>query len=220
MSGSTLPMEVGSAAPDATEGARRRVIGIGLVVALHLMAGYALVSGLGRKAVEVIKRPLQATIVAEVKLPPPPLPAPPKPVAKAAPLRAPAPPLPFVPVPEVAPRPTAPAISALTNVPPAEPAPPTPPTVGPTAAPKSQDMAVACPHQVRPKVPERAARDGISGVVRVQVRIRGDRVQDVQILSGPKVFHEAVRSALLQYGCSASGDSEVTAVQEIKFDLQ
>ena len=46
-------------------------MGIGAVVALHGLLGYALVSGLARKAIEVVKKPLETRIVEEVKLPPP-----------------------------------------------------------------------------------------------------------------------------------------------------
>ncbi len=57
----------------------RRAAGIVVVVLIHLVVGYALVTGLTRQAIEVIKKPLQATVVQEVKVPePPPPPPPPK----------------------------------------------------------------------------------------------------------------------------------------------
>ena len=51
----------------------RHLIGISIVILVHVVVIYALVTGLARKAVEVIKKPLTATIIEEIKLPPPPL---------------------------------------------------------------------------------------------------------------------------------------------------
>lgn len=73
----------------------RHLTSIGIVVLMHLLLGYALVSGLARKVVEVIKQPIETKIIEEVKTPPPPpenLPPPPK--------MAPPPPS-YVPPPEV-----------------------------------------------------------------------------------------------------------------------
>jgi periplasmic protein TonB len=222
----------------------RRMIGLAVVAVVHVLVGYALLSGLGRKAIELVKRPLQASVIEEVRIVPPPLaallpmPPPQKPVPKTAPPQlapapapAPAPPVApqvpaYVPPPEVLPPPTAaPALASNSNVPPAElsalVAPtPAPAAVAPAPAPQRLEVSVACPTQVRPQMPARAIRDGTSGVVRVQLRIRGNRVQEVQILSGPKVFHDAVRQAISQYGCNASGDAEVTTVQDIRFDIE
>jgi len=58
-----------------------RVAGLGVVVLLHLLLGWALVNGLARRVVEVLKQPLETRIIEEVKPPPPPpeaLPPPPK----------------------------------------------------------------------------------------------------------------------------------------------
>lgn len=41
-----------------------------VVIALHLGVGYVLVSGLGHKAIEVVRRPLEAHIVLDIKPPP------------------------------------------------------------------------------------------------------------------------------------------------------
>ena len=57
----------------------KHAIGIGFVVAVHVLVVYALLTGLARKAVEVIKKPLSATIIEEIKAPPPPPPPPPPP---------------------------------------------------------------------------------------------------------------------------------------------
>ena len=50
----------------------RHIIGIVFVVLVHALVIYALVTGLARKAVEVIKKPINATIIEEIKAPPPP----------------------------------------------------------------------------------------------------------------------------------------------------
>ncbi|NDC85609.1 MAG: energy transducer TonB [Betaproteobacteria bacterium] len=58
----------------------RRATGLVIAVVVHIAIGYALVSGLARKVVEVIKQPLETKIIEEVK-PPPPKPPPPLPPA-------------------------------------------------------------------------------------------------------------------------------------------
>src|SRR5688500_20389532 len=65
-----------------------------MVGLLHLAIGYALVTGLARKVVEVIKAPLETKIIEEVKKPPPDQPPPPPPKMAA-------PPPPFIPPPEI-----------------------------------------------------------------------------------------------------------------------
>ncbi|HYD80994.1 MAG TPA: energy transducer TonB, partial [Paucimonas sp.] len=58
----------------------RRLTGFGVVVLLHVLVVYALLTGLARKVVEVIKQPIETKIIEEVKPPPPPdLPPPPPP---------------------------------------------------------------------------------------------------------------------------------------------
>jgi protein TonB len=197
----------------------RSATGLVVVVGLHVVLGYALVSGLARDIVKVIKKPLDAAVIQEVKLPPPP-PPPPKVVKLEAPkLKAPPPPA-YVPPPEVIPTVAPPpVIAAASPTPPPAPviAPPAPPAPAPVAPPKPvrADMAASCPTQVRPEVPRGA--EGVSGVIRAQAVIRDGAVKEVTILSGPKVFHQAVRSAMLQYRC-VSGDAEIVATQQFVFE--
>ena len=113
----------------------RRITGLMIAVLVHVLIAYALVSGLARKVVEVIKQPLETKLIEEVKppppKPPPPLPPPPKMVA---------PPPPFVPPPEIqiATPPPPNVISAVTSKPPPPapfvPAPPAPPAPAPVKA--------------------------------------------------------------------------------------
>ncbi len=104
----------------------KHVVGIGIVLALHLLLGWALVTGLAQRLVEVIKAPIETKIIEETKPPPPPPPENLPPPPKFAP-----PPPSFVPPPEVNvnPPPTpAPTITTTQVAPP-----PTAVTVMPTA---------------------------------------------------------------------------------------
>jgi protein TonB len=85
--------------------------------------------------------------------------------------------------------------------------------------PVKKDIAVACPTQVPPEMPRKALQDGIEGVVKAQIIIRDGVVQEVSILSGPRVYHAAVRAAMLQYKCQ-SGSGEVIATQEFAFKIE
>jgi len=126
----------------------KHAIGIGIVIVMHLLLGWALVNGLARTVIEVIKGPIETKIIEETKPPPPPpenLPPPPK--------FAPPPPS-FVPPPEVvvnAPPTPAPAITATTIAPP--PAPPV--AIAPAQAPVAE---------APPAPPRVAARPAIGNV--------------------------------------------------------
>lgn len=211
----------------------KRFTGIIFVVVLHALLGYALVSGLAREGLDIIKKPLQAVVIQEVIIPPPPPPPPPPPKKIEPPPQVPkvvAPPPPFVPPPEVTPPvSTAPVITAVATPPPAPVviappppevvAPPAPPAPAPAKAPPKTDMAIACPTQVTPDMPRRALQDGASGVVVAQALIRDGAVKEVTILSGPRVFHAAVRNAMLQYKCTAE-PGDVLAKQEFSFKFE
>ena len=213
----------------------RRFKGIAIVVALHVLIGWGIVSGTARQTLEYIKKPLKAAVIQEVIIPPPPPPPPPKRIEppKVVP-KLELPPPPFIPPPDIPPPviPTAPVIQAIQAPPPKpveikpppppappppKPAPPAPPPkpAGPTVA----SMGVACPTQVAPEMPRRALRDGTEGVVVARVTIKLGKVSDVTIVSGPRVFHDAVKEAVLQYKCTNTGP-EVVATQEFVFRIQ
>lgn len=78
---------------------------------------------------------------------------------------------------------------------------------------------MACPTQVKPEIPRKAQQDGVSGTVRAQALIRGGVVREVTILSGPRVFHAAVKAAMMQYKCQ-SGDGDIIATQEFAFTVE
>ena len=206
----------------------KRYTGIIFVVVLHAQLGYALVSGLARKGLDIIKKPLEAVVIQEVIIPPPPPPPPPPKKIEPPPLapKVVAPPPPFVPPPEVAPPVSAAPSIAAVATPPPEPvviAPPPPPVVvappAPPKAPPKTDIGVACPTQVPPEMPRKAIQDGTAGVVRAQALIRDGVVKEVTILSGPRIFHAAVRGAMLQYKCTAE-PGDVLATQEFGFKIE
>jgi len=124
----------------------RHLLGFGIVVALHLLLGWALVTGLAQRMIEVIKAPIETKIVEDVKPPPPPdenLPPPPK--------LAPPPPS-FVPPPEVNVNPPAhagPTITTTQVVPPPAPVRVAPPA--PVAAPPAP-VAPRVPVRTEPKI--------------------------------------------------------------------
>lgn len=153
----------------------RHPIGIGIVIVLHVLLGYALVSGLARRVVEVAMKPVETKIIEEVKPPPPPppenLPPPPK--------NLPPPPA-FVPPPEVNINPPpnpAPAIQATNVAPPpappaniqapAAPAPPAPPRVA--ARPAIANAASCAP--TRDDYPAIAVRAEATGTTKVRFTI-------------------------------------------------
>lgn len=199
----------------------KQIKGIAVVVAIHIIIGWGIISGTAHDALKAIKKPLEAVVIQEVIIPPPP-PPPPKEIVK--PTEAPkveAPPPPFVPPPEVAPPVTAAPVIQSVQAPPPEPAKiaPPPPKEAPVVQNAKPDIRVACPSQVAPEMPRKAIQEGAEGVVRAEVTISGGVVRDVQILSGPRVFHTAVRNAMMQYKCQA-GSGEVKATQEFVFKIE
>ena len=198
----------------------RRFKGIAIVVVVHIVIGWALISGTARDGLNLVKKKMEAVVVQEVIIPPPPPPPPPKQIKPpdAPPTEAPPP---FVPPPDVPPpaTSTAPTIVATAAPPPAPVviAPPPPPA---KPAPDRTNIAVACPTQVPPEMPRKALQDGTTGVVRAQALISGGQVKSVEILSGPRVFHAAVRAAMMQYKCTNDGSGDVLATQEFNFKVE
>ncbi len=200
----------------------RRTIGWIVVVLVHVLVGWALVSGTARKGLEIIKKPLEAAVIQEVIIPPPP-PPPPKEIRPPEPKQAKvdAPPPPFVPPPEVTPpqTTTAPSIVSMPTPPtaPAVIAPPPPPA--PPAPSGRQEMGVACPTQVKPEMPARAVKPGEEYVVKAQALIRDGAVVEVKILSGARPFHAPIIEAMKKYRC-VSGSGDIIATQEFVFRME
>jgi len=203
----------------------RRYKGIAIVIVLHVVIGWGIVSGTARNALVAMKKPLEAVVIQEVVIPPPPPPPPPKEIKppQEAP-RAQAPPPPFVPPPEVAaPETPAPAMVSAPTPPPALPDIRPPALPAPSApvksAPSRTDLHVVCPTQVQPEMPRKASQDGIDGIVKASALIKDGVVKEITILSGPRVFHAAVKAAMMQYKCSADS-GEVVGTQEFVFKLE
>ena len=116
----------------------RHVVGFGIVLALHALLGWALITGLAQRMVEVIKSPIDTKIIDEVKPPPPPPPENLPPPPKFQP-----PPPSFVPPPEV--NVTPPPVPAPTITTVITPPPPAPVTISPAPPPAPAPPAPAPP---------------------------------------------------------------------------
>lgn len=190
--------------------------GIAIVLVLHLFLGWALISGTAGKGLTLLMKPLEAVLIQEVAITPPPPPPPPQ-TSKPLASKPEAPHPPFMPQSEVPTPVTAMAQIELMPTPPvlvAPIAPMPPPAPAPVVAART-DMATVCPTQVAPEMPRKAILDGTQGVVKAQATIH----RAVVILSGPRIFHAAVRNAMLQYKCT-SNLTEVMASQDFNFSLQ
>ena len=216
-----------------------RSVGFTFVVLFHALIVYALVTGLAKKVVDVVRAPIETKVIEEIKKPPPPpeivVPPPPK-------LEAPPPP--FIPPPEVqiaTPPPPAPTITAVTPVPPPAPvviapAPPPPPVVAeappppPPAppVPKAASIGVICPKQVSP---EALSYDFVGAVsVTAKISIKAGKVVGVEVppenIKGTRdrklqrILISSVTAAVMQYSCNAdpgaAGETQ-TATQEFLF---
>lgn len=185
---------------------RRHLFGIGSVILIHIVVVYALVNGLGRKVVEVFKKPLDVSIIEEVKPEPPP-PPPPK-TLQPPPKVAPPPPA-YVPPPQVTVAAPPPVVTAVTQAPPPPPAPPAPPAE--PARPAVVAVGIACPNhaevQSRVAFPAQALRLGLSGEVEVEFTVQpSGAISDIGIArSSNKVFNNAATTAVTQFRCTGQG---------------
>jgi protein TonB len=167
----------------------KHLVGLGAVVLFHVILVWALVNGLARRVIDVVRGPLETKIIQEVKPPPPDAPPPPPP--KLAP-----PPPDFIPPPEVnvaieaAPTNT---ITAVTS----KPAPSVPSPVA-QAVPHVPPV-VKAGHCREPEYPPSSARLGEQGRVVLQLLVNVDgKVVDskVETSSGFPRLDEAARAAL------------------------
>lgn len=70
------------------------------------------------------------------------------------------------------------------------------------ASTQSLGLAGCMPAQVAPEMLRKAIQDGSEGVVRAQALVKDGVVKEVTILSGPRVFHVAVKAAKMQGRCA------------------
>ena len=169
----------------------RRLTSLVAVGIFHVLLIYALMHGLARKIVEVVRPPLETKIIEEMKRPPQEQPPPPPPPKLATP------PPPFIPPPEVqiqVPVQLPPTITAVVPTPPAVPIPP-PAAPGPVRTAAVVD-ARGCP---KPPYPPASLRANETGIVSLNFLIDVDgRVLEskVQRSSGFKRLDEAARAGL------------------------
>jgi periplasmic protein TonB len=168
--------------------------GISFVIVLHIIIIWALVSGLARKAVELVQKPLETKLIAEVVKPPENLPPPPPPPKMAAP------PPPFIPPPEinvqVAPPPSPAAITAVsTTSPPVA----TPAVAEAPKAPVRTAPVVEAKSCEAPSYPSASRRLNETGTVLLNFLIdaSGHVVESrIDTSSGVERLDEAARKAL------------------------
>lgn len=162
-----------------------KVVGFCIVVGLHLLLGWALVSGLARRVVEVVKPPVEVSILEEPKAPPPPPPS-------------------YMPPPEVnvaQPADPQPSITA-SSVPP----PPAPVVIAPPAPPAAP-RALGTPARIdvssceKPEYPRSALRAEVTGTTRIRFTIDASgRVAKAEIdrPSGPTREHRSLDAAAVE----------------------
>jgi protein TonB len=185
----------------------RHLLGFTIVVIMHVIVGYALVTGLARKVVEAIKQPIETKIIEELKKPPPDTPPPPPPKLAA-------PPPPFIPPPEIQIQiPVAAQAAAITTFTTDKPIAPTPPPAPPVARPApTAVVGIACPNSQRVRTeiqyPKEAIQKGISGEVLIEFTVdgRSGEIRDMQVLSSSnRVFNTVSLNAVKSFNCTAQG---------------
>ena len=117
----------------APSASKRFPVGLAWAIALHIVVGYAVLSGKATQVIKEIQKPLSAVVIQEVILPPPPPPPPPPPL-----------PPPPAPAPLPPPKPVAPPVQEM----------PKPALPAPLQLPAAQTPAPAAPAPVAQVVPE------------------------------------------------------------------
>jgi protein TonB len=192
---------------------RRHFAGISFVFLFHAFIVYALVTGLAKKVVDVVRAPIETKVIEEIKKPPPPpeIVVPPPPVLAA-------PPPPFIPPPEVqiaTPPPVQPTISATTPTPPpaANITPIAPPAApAPAAPPAPVSASVVCSNYSAVMgdnaFPKEAMRQGIEkGEALIQFTLSASgEIKDVKTVraSHPIFARNSIR-VVGEYKCQGQG---------------
>jgi protein TonB len=200
---------------------RRHVTGLAFVILFHAVIVYALLTGLAKKVVDVVRAPIETKVIEEVTKPPPPpevvVPPPPKMEA---------PPPPFIPPPEVqiaAPPPVQPTITATTPTPPVATVitPTAPPVTAPPAppAPAVVSAAVVCPNYSTKMgeavFPREAIRQGLEkGEALIQFTLTSSgEVKDVKALSATHaIFARSSIRVVSEYKCVGQGQDVIVKV--------
>ena len=158
----------------------RHLPSILVVGVLHILLGWALVNGLARRVVEVIKQPIETKVIEEVKKPPPEIQI------------------------QQPPPPPQQTITSVTTTPPPPGPPPkvyTPPAPTPAPAQPPIRKEYKASYRVDPSFPREAIRRGISGHVVAWVHVApAGNVTDVEIRSSSnRMFNQEVIRALSQW---------------------
>ena len=189
---------------------RRHIVGMTVVVLFHALVVYALVTGLAKRVVDVIRAPIETKVIEEIKRPPPP--------------------------PEIqiaTPPPPAPTITATTPTPPPAPvviAPAPPPVVAaapaPVAPPAPVSAGVVCSNyqSVMGDVayPREAQRQGIEkgdALIQFTLSPTGE-VKDIKVIrASHQIFARNSMRIVGEYKCQGQG-REVTVQVPFGYKLQ
>lgn len=186
----------------------KHAVGIGVVIILHILLGWALASGLATKAVRIILPETEAVIIVEKPKPPPPPLEPPPPPKQVVVVQT------FVPPPEVQIQQQLqpPVIQNTTVVAPPVFAPPTPPAPpAPIAPPTPVSVGIACPNsqQIRSdiKYPTQARKDGLQGEVLIEATVGANgEIKDVEVISSSnRAFNSISINSVRLFKCNAQG---------------
>jgi len=202
---------------------RRHIVGFTFVILLHAFIVYALVSGLAKRVVDVVRAPIETKVIEEIKKPPPPpeivVPPPPKMEA---------PPPPFIPPPEVqiaTPPPVQQTITVQqTTPPPPQDIRPVAPKVEVAIAPPPAgpvNVKTVCTKMPQPELPALNFTGSVSMIAKMT--IQGGRVSSVEVSQirgtsdrkAQRLLAAAVEAAIREYACT--GDAQ--AVQEFVFNI-
>ncbi|MCY4753832.1 ABC transporter substrate-binding protein [Pelomonas aquatica] len=174
-----------------------RFTGLGVVVLIHVVAIYALASGLARDIVKKVTGPIETKVIEEKVKPPPP---PDKVVPPPPDLKAPPPP--FVPPPEfqvTAPAPPAPAIQSTQVAPPAvaevRPA-PAAPVAAPAPRPAKITAGMVCTKMGKPEMP--SVNWSGEALYKAVATVKAGRVTAVEITSLRGGVDRKAQRALVQ----------------------
>jgi periplasmic protein TonB len=199
---------------------KRKLTGIVVVIMFHAIVAYALMSGLARRVVDVVRAPIDAKVIEELMKPPPP-----PEVAVQPPPKLEAPPPPFIPPPEVpvaVPPAVQPTITAAVTAPPANtditPVAPVAPAPAP-AAPAMVSAAVVCANYSsvmgEAGFPRDAERQGLEkGEALIQFTLgAAGEVKDIRALraSHPIFARNSIR-IVGDYKCAGQGRDVVVQV--------
>jgi protein TonB len=202
-------------------------VGLIVMVLAHLLIGYALVSGMARQAIEIVKKPLNATIIEEVKIPPPPPPPKVEKIQPATP-QTPTPPT-YVPPPDT-PVPVQSSTAAITAVqtekataPPPAPAPVVTQAPPPPPAPARAEVEVACPgyqNTLQAALQGVFEKVGVEGTVKVLLKLKNNQVIDVTPQSGPREYYRYVQGAARRMNCTTGSADELLVPLSVTFKEQ